>query len=402
MLKPRRIYLHLTILAAAPALFIFCEDKDKLKKKPLDHCERDYISTSTHLFGPATCTLVVHDAQCNEKSIDITCDQRDQILNSPEQAQNQSTAALIKQSGGKVAAGGGAAAPASAAAGSNVLVQSLQRLLSFGNDLYTASPAGTPSLTCDPGLNFYAVEHASGTVAHEFPCASPPFPRIPVVTRPLQVATTPDSREVWVTSYDNGITVIDTNTDKVLATIATDANTFPSGIAISPDGTRVYVTSFIDFGAALITYDQATRTEIARLGIPTEYPQSVFLTPDGSTAIVTHPLNNVIYMVDILSNTIIASRPISEPYGVGFSANGATAYVSSWPNSVVAIDMTTLNPIMTYPVGNSPIHVVVSPTGRWITTDNYGDGTISTIDTISGSVTSLQVGNNPHGITVVN
>jgi YVTN family beta-propeller protein len=283
----------------------------------------------------------------------------------------------------------------------NTLVQSLQHLLGFSIDVF--SPTATAStVTCNPNLNFYAVEHLLADVAHEFPCQMGPFPRIPVAENPLQVAVTPDSTELWVTSYYNGITVINTSTDKVLANIVTGPSVYPNGIAISPDGTLVYITSFIDYAPALVTYNRATRMPIATLTIPTEYPQSVFLSPDGSTAIVTHPLDNIMWVVDTLSNTVIGGHPIPQPYGVAFSPNGTKAYISSWPNTLYIMNMTNLAIMGSYNVGNQPIDVVASANGRWVSTVNYGDGTVSEVNTITGAVTTVKVTGSLHGISLIN
>jgi YVTN family beta-propeller protein len=405
MFQKKLIYGYLSLAVASLALFSFC-DKNEDINNIVDACPSDYVVTHSDLFeANPSCSLVTHDPnnKCQEQETDITCDQKDQLTDSPQQPKSQLVKSMVKGSGGQLVPVRGKGVPAvTVTSGPNTLVQTLQHLLGFSIDLFSTSGGAKATVTCNPNLNFYAVEHLNATVAHEFPCGSPPFPRIQVATNPLQLAATPDSAEVWVTSYDNAITVINTNNDQVLATIAAGPNTFPNGIAISPDGTRVYVTSFIDYAAALVTYNRMTRTEIARVTIPTEYPQSVFLSPDGSTAIVTHPLDNIMWVVDTLSNAVIGGHPISQPYGVGFSPNGSKAYISSWPNSLVVMNMADLSIGSTYTVGNQPIDVVVSANGRWVITTNFGDGTVSELDTIKGTVTSVNVGGSPHGISVVN
>ncbi len=401
MFKSKHAFLCISIAIAAPALFSFCEREQDLKTKPADCCPNDFV-VSPDQSGRGGCYVVVHDNDCHELRLPIACDKVDDLRDSPPQAQSQMIRSMLKAASGQAVPVGSQGAPAvTVSTAPNAVVQSLQHLLGFSIDVFSSTP--TPStVTCSPNLNYYAVEHLLGTVAHEFPCATPPFPRIQVAQNPLQVAVTPDSTELWVTSYYNGITVINTSTDKVLANIATDSSVFPNGIAISPDGTRVYITSFIDYAPALVTYDRATRMPIATLAIPTEYPQSVFLSPDGSTAIVTHPLDNIMWVVDTLSNSVIGGHPISQPYGVAFSPNGTKAYISSWPNSLVIMDMTTLKILGTYNVGSEPIDVVASANGRWVSTVNYADGTVSEVNTFTGAVTTVNVGGNPHGISLIN
>jgi YVTN family beta-propeller protein len=51
-------------------------------------------------------------------------------------------------------------------------------------------------------------------------------------------------------SGDNTVSVIDTSTNTVVATVAVGAN--PRGVAVTPDGTKVYVTNFGDNTVSVI------------------------------------------------------------------------------------------------------------------------------------------------------
>ena len=65
----------------------------------------------------------------------------------------------------------------------------------------------------------------------------------------LGTATTQAQTRAYVTnSQDNTVSVIDTATNTVVATVPVGVN--PSGIAITPDGTRAYVT---DQGSANVS-----------------------------------------------------------------------------------------------------------------------------------------------------
>ena len=56
------------------------------------------------------------------------------------------------------------------------------------------------------------------------------------------MAVSPDGTRAYVTNLGSGtVSVIDTDTNTVIATITVGSG--PAGVAVSPDGTRAYVTN---------------------------------------------------------------------------------------------------------------------------------------------------------------
>ena len=65
---------------------------------------------------------------------------------------------------------------------------------------------------------------------------------IPVGSEPYGVAVTPDGKRVYVANYDNAtVSVIDTAINWVTATIPVVGG--PDGVAVTPDGLKVYVAT---------------------------------------------------------------------------------------------------------------------------------------------------------------
>jgi len=79
------------------------------------------------------------------------------------------------------------------------------------------------------------------------------------------------------------VPVIDTATNNVVAT-ATAGNT-PYGVAITPDGTRVYVTNYADNTVSVI--NTATNTAVATVPVGSG-PWGVAITPQGTRVYVTN------------------------------------------------------------------------------------------------------------------
>jgi len=66
-----------------------------------------------------------------------------------------------------------------------------------------------------------------------------------VNSMPIGVAITPEGSHLYVTNFHtHNVSVIATATTRVLATVADGAA--PFGVAIIPDGRRAYVVNFVD------------------------------------------------------------------------------------------------------------------------------------------------------------
>jgi YVTN family beta-propeller protein len=126
----------------------------------------------------------------------------------------------------------------------------------------------------------------------------------------------PDRSKVYVTNQgDNTVSVIDTATNTVTATIPVGSG--PSGVAVTPDGTKVYVANaFFGFGTNVSVIDAATNTVIATIPAGSA-PGNVAVTPDGRRVYVTNFQSNNVSVIDTATNTVTATIPVGgQPGGV--------------------------------------------------------------------------------------
>ncbi len=241
---------------------------------------------------------------------------------------------------------------------------------------------------CDSTFaDVYQIVHTQGKLTRISTCPFQVKKTIPVVSRPLQVAITPDGTTALVTSYDGAVTFIDTATDTITFTLATDVTVSPSGIAISPDGTRAYITSFDTDNPVVQVIDLSLRKVIATFQTTLQYPQGATLTPDGSQLWITGPLDSVMDIYDTATNTLITRLNLGLTTDIAFNAKGTRAYITTQtniPGNVAVVDTATFQTLSSFKVGVAPTDIAFAPGDRYLIVNNSLDGSISTIDTKMG------------------
>ncbi|HTS50662.1 MAG TPA: hypothetical protein VMH05_22105 [Bryobacteraceae bacterium] len=230
----------------------------------------------------------------------------------------------------------------------------------------------------------FQVFHPDGVVKRSSMCNDTAYTTIAVTSNPLQVQVTPDGKWGIVTSFDNAISFINTDTNTVDNVIQTDPNTFPSGLAISPDGSFALVTNYNNSNVDLLVIDLKKQAITGTIPLPFEYPQSVFLNPDATLAWVTYPFNNVVVVIDVMTGAVVTSVQVSEPIDVVFNFTGTVAYISSaTPGSVLAVDTKSYSVIQNITTAAGSSDLLLSPDGGTLTVNNLDDSSISVIDAAS-------------------
>ena len=172
--------------------------------------------------------------------------------------------------------------------------------------------------------------------------------------QPTAAALTPDNTRVYVTNYNeasSNVLMINTLTDAVETVVQDSLNRIhdPVDIAISPDGTKAYVVNkFAQDGSNLasvviIDTDKTSGTYNQVIGTVLDpwqtfnKPQSIAITPDGTKAYVTGEFNASISIIDLTKSPaavvgVVANTfgTISQPYGISIAPNGAVAYATDW------------------------------------------------------------------------
>jgi YVTN family beta-propeller protein len=176
------------------------------------------------------------------------------------------------------------------------------------------SPLGV-AITPD-GAHAYVTNNSDGSVsvidtATNTAVGSP----IPVGGHPFGLAITPDGTRAYVALQfgpaPTTVSVIDTTTNTVVGQIPVD---FPTGVAITPDGTRAYVLPCcaIGFGNRPVSViDTATNTVVAAIQLPPDAfndtdQEGVAITSDGTRVYVVNDFSSV-FVIDTATNTVVGS-----------------------------------------------------------------------------------------------
>jgi YVTN family beta-propeller protein/VCBS repeat-containing protein len=208
---------------------------------------------------------------------------------------------------------------------------------------------------------------------------------IPLGDFPEELAITPNGSRVYVTNHSsNNVSVIDTATNIVIATIPIAQG--PEGVAATPDGTRVYVASISDIVSVI---DTATNTVTATIDLSpdpntVEVLGDVAISPDGSRAYVTHFAGEVT-VIDTATNTVVTTFTAGiHASRVAVRPDGARLYVSNFQEgTVTVVDTATYTVVTTIPVTDFPDDIVVSPDGSRV---YVGDDEVTVIDTATNTV----------------
>ena len=221
---------------------------------------------------------------------------------------------------------------------------------------------------------------------------------IPVPPGPHGIAITPDGRKVYVSSDGaSTVNVIDTTTDRVVGRI--EVGPMPHGLAIAPDGRQVLVSGFGTNQAILI--DTVSDRVVGHVPVP--QPHNSAISADGHTAYVASQQQGAAALVilDLASRTQVGQVPLDQtPRALDLSPDGTRLYVTvAGVDAVQVVDPLTRQVIGQIPLGASPHHPLFTPNGQSGLVVSQGPSELTILDPAHNTVRStVLVGKAPHWI----
>ncbi len=246
--------------------------------------------------------------------------------------------------------------------------------------------------------------------------------------KPEGVAVHPDGTRVYVSNLvSSSVSVIDAVANTLLGTVPLGASRNPIGVAVHPGGAWVYVAnSGVPPEKSVHTIsviDTATNTLAGEidLGILSQanVPFGIAVHPDGTKLYVANLNGNFVSVINVDTTVDPATYTFGEtvsvgtqPRGVAVSANGARVYVANGSSGTVSVIDTATNDKINFStastdiaVGNGPFGVAAHPTQNKVYVTNANDDTVSVL-TFSvapptpPTVTTVAVGDGPRGVAV--
>ncbi len=190
------------------------------------------------------------------------------------------------------------------------------------------------------------VAGASGTVVPTRQLVRPAGQSVFFHGRPVDLLIAADGLTAFVKSNDS-LLVIDVPSWTVRQEVAYPPGLGASmhGMALTPNGRFLYVTcaqsALVEFAInpqGNVTHSRTIKLPAADRAVPTtrpvgrdSYPCGLALSPDGATAYVCLSTSNALALVDLKTEKMLARIPVGvAPYDVELASNGNTAYVSNW------------------------------------------------------------------------
>lgn len=200
--------------------------------------------------------------------------------------------------------------------------------------------------------------------------------------------------------------VIDTATNQVVT--ASFGKGVADGFAFSPDGQHTYLTNFDPYFGNPEVLVLDTGNTIPFPVYCTLY--TIAVTPDGTQAYVPYstPTAVSVAVINNVTGTVTQSISIGPTvYTAAFTQgaitpNGKSVYVTSQASNNIAVVDTASNAVVkTVTVGTTPSGVAVTPDGAHVYVSNQGSNNLSVIDTFTNTVTATVPVTGPGAISII-
>ena len=139
----------------------------------------------------------------------------------------------------------------------------------------------------------------------------------------------------------------------------------PLNLALTPDGKELWVTC--ETSASVVVVDPTTRKKLLEVPVGGQ-PHDVCFTPDGRRAFVSNRLDDNVSVVDVATHQVTSTIEVGdEPHGLLVDRQGRYLYVLNTSiDNVSVIDVATLKEIKRLSASRSPWSLAESPDGQSI------------------------------------
>ena len=179
---------------------------------------------------------------------------------------------------------------------------------------------------------------------------------IPTNARASHMIAVPADKKLGYTAniVENNVSEVDLVAGTFVRTFAVPPR--PEGIAVTPDGSEVWVGSNQTGAVTVIS----TRTgEVTHTITGAAFPYRLGSSPDGKTMAIVDATANKVHFADVASHSIVGVISLAQPRGVIIGPDNKIAYVTLGGGSVEIIDIANLSVTRSIAVQASPDGVAV-------------------------------------------
>jgi len=181
---------------------------------------------------------------------------------------------------------------------------------------------------------------------------------VPLTSDGFNLALTPTGERVYATTAAGTLYVLDAASYEVLDTL--NVGPAANGLAFSPDGCTLYVTSR---DAGTVTAVSTVSHTITRTYDIGGMPQRIAVAPDGSEIYIANEQDGL-NVVDVESGTVTSISFGTAAYGLGLTPDAKQLYVLlPRAGEVRILNRATRAAIKTLVVGGTPRNVTFDPRG---------------------------------------
>ena len=283
------------------------------------------------------------------------------------------------------------------------------------NKIVATIPVGDPhGIAVHPNGKLVYVLHYGGDISVINVATNKIVDIIPVDTDGLAIAIHPAGTFLYIVSALNSILVVNIATKETVATLYLDTGPM-AAIVVHPNGTRVYAVN--SYSSAVSVINTATNKIVATIPIGFGVgggPEDIVINPSG-TRVYTAGGNSGVSIINTATNTVIGGLPGRGP-AIAVHPNGTRIYKKDgdfYGNPFIAvINAATNTVISTIPIprGEYSVRMAMHPSGARVYDVAYdvaGNGLVYAIDTAKAEtdpnhavVGTVPVGTYPSAIAV--
>jgi len=214
---------------------------------------------------------------------------------------------------------------------------------------------------------------------------------------PCEMVMMPNGHIGYVANiHSSTITIIDMQTLRVRETLSFHADS----MVLSPDGLRLFAAQRTQ--DILLVLDTTSHKPIAQISM--KAPHGIAITPDGQRLYITNSgANQTVTVVDSSTNVIIETIKVGNtPTGMIISPDGSWAYVAVSGDAAIAVlDLQTHILKATISMDSTPEKLAITPDGKQLFITEMISNQVSILDTESLQVThTITLGHGPDGVAI--